>query len=268
MKWTIPGSFTCSSKHVFDFSRQGYLNLSTRAIKTKYMKPLFTARRAMIDSGFFSPLHELVIDQIILNRAERTSTMRMLDAGCGEGSHLQQIMELADASTVKLAGTGIDLAKEGIAMAAKHNPENIWCVADLANCPFADGRFDIILNLLSPSSYSEFRRLLVPGGIVIKVVPGPHYLKELRDWLGIAEPAGNKPGGKSLERFRAHFSTVDAVSLKYEVALDYCLLESLLRMTPLTWQVTDEHILQLLSSDRNLSSVTCDFIVLLGKYER
>src|SRR5699024_12519226 len=56
----------------------------------------------------------------------------------------------------------------------------IWTVADLANTPFQDNQFDVILNILSPSNYTEFNLLLKPDGYVMKVVLQSGYLKELR----------------------------------------------------------------------------------------
>lgn len=53
----------------------------------------------------------------------------------------------------------------------------------MAKSPFGDQSFHIILNILSPSNYKEFKRLLVQDGLVIKVVPRPDYLKELREVL-------------------------------------------------------------------------------------
>ena len=35
--------------------------------------------------------------------------------------------------------------------------------------------------MLSPANYGEFRRVLAPGGRLIKVYPGAEYLRELRE---------------------------------------------------------------------------------------
>ena len=76
---------------------------------------------------------------------------------------------------------GIDISKEGITMASKAYFGIIWCVADLTNFPLMNEQFDVIINILSPSNYEEFARVLKDDGILIKVVPGNSYLKELRD---------------------------------------------------------------------------------------
>ncbi|WP_415783032.1 hypothetical protein [Brevibacillus invocatus] len=51
----------------------------------------------------------------------------------------------------------MDISKEGIRIAAR-STSDIWCVGDLAHCPFKDQSFHVILNLLSPSNYSDYRR--------------------------------------------------------------------------------------------------------------
>ncbi|WHT49041.1 methyltransferase domain-containing protein [Sporosarcina thermotolerans] len=102
----------------------------------------------------------------------------LLDAGCGEGSHLCAIHSQLQIESV---GIGIDLAKEGISAASKAYPGIIWSVADLAAMPFQDFQIDVILNVLSPANYAEFNRILKRGGIVVKVVPESGYLQELRE---------------------------------------------------------------------------------------
>ncbi len=43
-----------------------------------------------------------------------------------------------------------------------------------------------MLDVLTPASYDEFRRVLAPGGLLIKVYPGSSYLRELRTARGMS----------------------------------------------------------------------------------
>src|SRR5690606_40580058 len=61
-----------------------------------------------------------------------------------------------------------------------NSSNSVWIVADLANLPIATTSIDYILNILSPSNYAEFDRLLKKEGKLIKVIPNSDYLKELR----------------------------------------------------------------------------------------
>src|SRR5699024_1452828 len=103
----------------------------------------------------------------------------IFDAGSGEGSHLQKIInECRDRA---ITGIGLDIAKEGIIMASKnyHNP--IWLVGDLANIPLTDQSSHVVVNILSPANDMAFKRVLAPEGIIVKIVPRPNYFKELRE---------------------------------------------------------------------------------------
>ena len=82
-----------------------------------------------------------------------------------------------------LTGVGIDLSKEGIRVAAKEHRDIIWCVADLTKLPLQNQQFDLVLNILSPANYGEFKRVLKEHGILVKLLPTADYLIELRELL-------------------------------------------------------------------------------------
>lgn len=247
----------CGSNHSFDLSRQGYVNLAPQAHATKYDQSLFAARKTVIDSGFFNPLLDFLTAEISAHFAgQQLSTI--LDAGCGEGSHLTKILsKLAGDVT----GVGIDLAKEGIVAAAKEHPGAIWSVADLAKCPFQDEQFDVVLNILSPANYAEFTRLLKSNGLFIKVVPESGYLKELRE-VFYNETERNEETNP-MERISRHFDMIKAKRITYEFPLDKALLAKLIRMTPLTWGASEKKIAEAL--DENIPVVTINFNVIISK---
>ena len=171
-------SLKCNKNHTFDIAKQGYVNVLSNAVKTSYDKDLFTSRYEVIRNiGFYSELQaelKKVIDQYV-----KKESITMLDIGCGEGSHLNKMKELLPGKSIK--GIGIDISKEGILLAAKNYDELHWFVGDLANIPVNNQSVDVILDILSPSNYKEFLRILAKDGIVIKVVPASEYLKEIRE---------------------------------------------------------------------------------------
>ena len=109
---------------------------------------MFEPRGRMIRSGMYQP----VIEKI----AHLIKPGNLLDVGCGEGSFLQEINQVK-ANPVNI---GFDIAKEGVYLASNQAIHAFWCVADLTNLPFADHSFDTILNIFSPSHYSEFKRVM------------------------------------------------------------------------------------------------------------
>jgi len=246
----------CAENHSFDLSKQGYINLAQQAHVTKYDKALFEARKIVIDSGFFNPLLDYVTE-VISTQVKDEFDPVIVDAGCGEGSHLSSILSNLPG---KVTGVGIDLSKEGIIAAAKDHPGNIWAVADLANCPFQDEEFDVVLNILSPANYVQFTRLLKPGGQLLKVVPESGYLKELRDVF--YEGNDRQSESDPVARVQEHFDAVKTERITYDFPLDSDLLTTLIRMTPLTWGASEEKIEEALRI--GIPTVTIDFTVIIG----
>ncbi|RNB74341.1 hypothetical protein EDM52_11950 [Brevibacillus invocatus] len=91
MKVMYAKSLLCSSGHCFDLAKQGYVNLLTCPNKTKYDSQLFEARQKVSISGFFEPLISHISERIPHMMKPSCDMIRMLDAGCGEGSHLTAI---------------------------------------------------------------------------------------------------------------------------------------------------------------------------------
>lgn len=259
-------SLVCSDNHCFDISKQGYINLLPRPSKTKYDKKLFASRKKVIELGLFDPLINRISEIIMggLEQASAGNSVKVLDAGCGEGSHLtairQKLMKQAD---LDLLGVGIDISKEGIVMASKRAPEMIWCVADLANSPFAGKQFDFILNILSPSNYAEFKRMLDNDGKVIKVIPGTDYLRELRDIFYERTDKGEYSNQNTIDLFAQNFELVDMERVQYIAALEHEHIEPLIQMTPLSWGASEEFIAHVRNQDK--IEMTFDFSILLGK---
>ena len=242
----------CTSNHSFDLSKNGYVNLAPQAHMTKYDQSLFEARKTVMNSGFFDGVLESLIKTV-----ETQEHAVVLDAGCGEGSHLSTIVARL---TGDVTGVGIDLAKEGITAAAKEYPGAIWSVADLANCPFQTEQFDTILNILSPANYAEFTRLLKPGGLFVKAVPESGYLQELRAIF--YEDKGQKDDADPVARVAEHFDAVNTERVTYTFPLAAELLAPLIQMTPLTWGASADKIEEALQM--GIPSITIDFTIISG----
>ncbi|MGG0454543.1 hypothetical protein [Bacillus mycoides] len=148
-------------------------------------------------------------------------------------------------------------------MAAKNHSDTSWAVGDLANTPFYDKQFDVILNILSPSNFAEFKRLLRPDGSVVKVTPQSEYMKELREILFDDPEKQVYSNVDTLERFNENFEIVDSSRIHYTKYLNNSAIQLLAKMTPLTWSTTEEKIKILL--ERNSLAITIDLQVLIGK---
>nr|WP_231116910.1 methyltransferase domain-containing protein [Paenibacillus polymyxa] len=193
---------------------------------------------------------------------DHKSHLYLLDAGCGEGSHSTHIQDkLTGKGITELTSVGMDLSKEGIVAAAKAYPYSLWCVADLAHCPFANQQFDAVLNILSPSNYGEFKRILGEDGCILKVIPEQHYLQELRCLYEQKKPAYSNDN--ILSRFKDNFILLSAERVTYRFMLNADLVEPLLHMTPLSWGATEADWQRMEKID--LPYVTVDLLILCGK---
>ena len=80
-------SLICSNNHCFDISKQGYVNLLSHPLKAKYDKKLFEARKIISLGGFFDPLIAHICENILQELQPASELIKILDAGCGEGSY-------------------------------------------------------------------------------------------------------------------------------------------------------------------------------------
>ncbi|KPU45279.1 23S rRNA (guanine(745)-N(1))-methyltransferase [Oxobacter pfennigii] len=259
-------NISCLNKHSFDISKEGYVNLLLSPVKTQYDKKLFLSRSIICRSGFFKPITDCITDIIKegINKTDNNS-IKILDAGCGEGSHLAQIIEnLNGKSDAEYFGVGVDISKEGIKMAAKnHSQNNVWCVADITKTPFINKGFNAVLNILTPSNYTEFDRIIADNGLLIKAIPGSNYLKELRNIFYNNTDKETYSNEKVLKYFSKHFDLCSTRNIEYQVELTRDNLEQLINMTPLSWGADDEEIQKTLTI--GINKITVDMTVIVGK---
>jgi 23S rRNA (guanine745-N1)-methyltransferase len=198
------------------------------------------SRKTIAQHGFFQPLIEQIGDIMlrkIKNKKEQTK-FRILDAGCGEGSNLVCILAYLSSKTpLEFIGIGLDISRDGISIASASYPGNIWIVADLADCPFFDKQFDIIINILSPANYEEFKRILKDSGLLIKVIPGSGYLQEIRKTFYHQKERQEYCNEKIITLLEKNFNIVSRKRLIYKRELSQDELIPLMEMTPLSWSV-------------------------------
>ncbi|NLW55474.1 MAG: methyltransferase domain-containing protein [Firmicutes bacterium] len=260
-------SLYCSKGHNYDLAKQGYVNLLLKQEKSGYDKQLFAARKVISASGFFDPMRK-AISKVVweIGKDEAWSEVSILDAGCGEGSHLAWLcrdLKAKKKGFADLLGVGIDLSKEGIRVAAKEYQGLIWCVADLTKLPLQNQQFDIVLNILSPANYGEFKRVLKDHGVLFKVLPAANYLIELREILFKGTDKELYENDSVKRHFANSFQVVKEQQIHYKVVLKEENLEHLIKMTPLTWNAAQEKIAMIINS--GLKSITVAFDLLVGK---
>ncbi|WP_199426648.1 putative RNA methyltransferase [Thermaerobacillus caldiproteolyticus] len=254
-------SLICSKNHTFDFTKQGYVNLMTHPSNSHYKKELFEARhKIIVESSLYTSMHETITKVIKEYMDVSLKPFMVVDLGCGEGSHLQRILD--ECMIPAMTGVGLDISKEGIAMAAKRYENQIWLVGDLAKSPLEDQSFHVILNILSPANYKEFKRILVEDGLVIKVVPRPNYLKELREVLFDNNEKKVYKNDQIVSLFKKHLHLLDVFNLCYTKNLNKAELKNLVQMTPLAWSADKARIDAFINRDS--AEITVDLDILVG----
>lgn len=162
--------FACAKGHRINVNRKGCLNVLSSQVDSCYDADLFAARRRVFDAGCYNAVAEAI--ESLLPAVHH----RMLDAGCGDGWYLNALLSRHE----DWCGAGVDISRDAIFQATNLPCTALWVVGDLRRLPFADGSFTAVLDVLTPANYDEFRRVLAPDGLLIKVYPGSGYLKELR----------------------------------------------------------------------------------------
>lgn len=245
-------SWRCSRGHSFDIAKQGYLNLlpvqKKRSKDPGDSKEMIAARRDFLNSGFYQPLAKSISAEVLRYAEQRAissdNPLNVLDAGCGEGYYLRQLVANANADYLSIAG--FDISKWAVLAAAKQGmpdtlplvmdstqPERTkntvrWFVASNAQIPIADASIDVLLCVFGFPVYAEFLRVLKPGGVLLMVDPGPQHLRELRDII-YPDVKPNKPEKPQPQNFDIQPPLSVSYSLTLESAPE---IKNLLAMTP------------------------------------
>ncbi|MFS0785729.1 methyltransferase domain-containing protein [Shouchella sp. 1P09AA] len=252
LEWDQSYRFTCVENHSFDLSKQGSLFLVKQAANSQYDEPLFQARHRIIQQfQLYAPIYEII-------SLELRDKDVILDAGTGEGSHLNEFKKRFP----EIVPIGLDLSKDGINQAGKLYRDSLWIVGDLANLPFQNESVDVILNILSPSNYAEFKRVLKQDGKLIKVIPRANYLQELRKYTSETtnETYSNH---QTVALFNQHFSEVQVKTIQYKKELTQAERQAIINMSPLGWSVSAEA--RQMYIEEGQSTITIDLDLLIAK---
>jgi 23S rRNA (guanine745-N1)-methyltransferase len=222
----------CVNRHQFDRSKEGYFNLLSVQNKNSLTpgdaKEQLKARREFLQAGFFDPLKSKILSLM------DSSSKSLLDLGCGEGYFTRALAtHLPDAEVY-----GVDIAKAGIAMAAKAAkslPNITHLVASNFDLPLEDHSIDTILRILAPSKDSELQRVLKPDGKLLIVIPGEQHLIGLRKKIyADIRPLQSPP---EIEGFVLE----ESINIQFSIELkQFEQVQSLLQMTPFVWKVSDK----------------------------
>ena len=234
--------FACGKGHRVNVNRKGCLNFLSSPVDSCYDAALFQARRRVFAAGCYQPVVDTL--EALLPEAPQ----RLLDAGCGDGWYLNALLQRHE----DWQGAGVDISRDAIFQATEQPCRALWCVGDLRKLPFRDGAFTAVLDVLTPANYDEFRRVLAPDGLLLKVYPGSAYLKELRAARGM-EPY-QEGQVEAYLREKANMVAEKRVTVSHRVSPE--LWRDFVWMTPLNQDLSDEEKEKL--AQRPAETVTVD----------
>jgi len=165
----------CPHGHRFDRARQGHVTLIARPLRhAGDSADQVARRRAVHDAGILQAVHDAVV-------AEATATPLppglVVDLGAGPGTYLAATLD----ALPDRAGLAVDVSRAAARRATRCHPRAGAIVADVWDrVPLRDGTAALVLVVFAPRSGGEPARLLVPGGTLLVVTPGPSHLAELR----------------------------------------------------------------------------------------
>lgn len=275
----------CENNHSYDIAKEGYVNLllanQKRSKEPGDNKAMTNARRGFLEQGYYQPLADKLAALIeahiptLLATSQQSEAINVFDAGCGEGYYLNQIQQslqrplalqenplaqqenqgssaLNDTSSLKVNGSGCDIAKVAIQKAAKKYRQCRFAVASTFHLPVSDNSQHAVVQVFAPASATEVQRVLHTNGLWLQVNPAPEHLRELK---AMVYNTAQQHETKAVNA--PHFQTLYDETLTFEISFrtneDKA---NLLMMTPFYWSASEQAKQQIADT---LHSVTCHF---------
>ncbi|WXL27174.1 methyltransferase domain-containing protein [Ectopseudomonas mendocina] len=230
----VDNGVACPANHRFDRARQGYLNLLPVQHKNSRdpgdNAAMVEARRRFLEGGHYAPLAKRLAELAASYNPEC-----WVDIGCGEGYYTAQ---LADALP-QADGYALDISREAIKRACKRAPQLSWLVASMARVPLADASCQLLASVFSPLDWLEARRLLAPGGGLLRMGPTRDHLMQLRQKL--YDEVRDYDDQKHLELIPEGMRLAHSETLSFTLQLTSSEARAdLLAMTPHGWRASAE----------------------------
>ena len=246
----------CSANHHFDRARQGYLNLLPVQHKNSRdpgdNAAMVEARRRFLEAGHYAPL----ASRLAALAAEAQPT-RWLDIGCGEGYYSAQLAN----ALAQAEGYALDISREAIKRACKRSTAVNWLVASMARVPLADASCQLLTSVFSPLDWQQAKRLLSPGGGLLRMGPAHDHLLQLRQKL--YQQVRDYDEQKHLELIPPGMRLARSETLSYPLLLETPEARAdLLAMTPHGWRASAERRAQVIAETFEVKvAIRYDWIV-------
>ena len=245
-------SLACAAGHVFDYAREGYVNLlppnRKRSRDPGDNAEMVAARRRVHAADTYRPLADAVVAALASQKVQG----RVLDLGCGEGYYTRALAAAPGHYSV----CGVDISRNAARLAAKQCPAAHIAVASAFNLPLPDHYMDAVVRIFAPSCDGELVRVLKPRAYYLEVGPGPRHLWQLRREL-YDSPTEHEPARENIPGMSLHHCG----ELQYELRPGPAQLADIINMTPFAHRADKRRRESLLASE--VSAVTMTFALRL-----
>jgi 23S rRNA (guanine745-N1)-methyltransferase len=231
----VDGSARCPAGHNFDYSRSGYLNLTTG---TKPGRVGDTAAMVAARDVFLAAGHYRAIADAVAAAVADAGGGPLIEIGSGTGYYLAAAARL-DQDGDEARAFGFDLSKPAADHAARRHPGIRFVVADVeAGVPLPDASVGIAISVFSPRPARELGRIVRPGGELVVALAGPRHLERLRDLLQLMSIHDDKLAQLG-ERLAPWFSPIGTETVEHEIELGAEDARRLVLMGPNAWHGVD-----------------------------
>lgn len=174
-------SLRCAAGHSYDLAKQNYVNLLMRNQSSSKRhgddRRMVNARSEFLDGGWYECLRDALCALAVKYCGE---SVDMLDAGCGEGYYTSAVRSALVSAGKRCGAAGIDISRTALIAAARRDGALRLAVAGVNRLPVDDASCDLLMNVFAPEDSAEFLRVLRPGGVLLKAVPGEKHLFGLK----------------------------------------------------------------------------------------
>lgn len=241
--------YICVNGHSFDRAKSGYVNLLLRQSRRQRGDDaeMAKARQTFLNAGYYQKLLDSICAIL-----EQENSAEIMDIGCGEGWYSCAVTAMLRQKGIDAALCGVDISPDILRFAAVRAkqqgiPDADWAVASVNHLPVEDQSCDCILNLFAPCEPQEFRRILKPNGLLLRVIPLEKHLWELKQAV-YEKPYENKPVETAPEGFV--LTSYERLTTTITVPSEH--LKALFAMTPYIHKTSMQDIAKL----DQLSSLT------------
>ena len=267
-------SVKCSRNHLFDFAKQGYLNLLLSQHK-KSKQPgdtpeMVQARTHFLSKGYYDGISQFLTNICMSHLPECETVLNnkhvgfhYCDLACGEGFYTNNLHKTIQSSsgiqqTFKtLMTTGLDISSPAIKSACRKNQDIQWLIASLARIPIEDNSQHLVTGLFFHFDLKEVTRILKRGGIFVMVTTGKNHLIELRNEIYDSLKDEIPKDFSGVQDELAHINKLSYSDKKTLTSPEDILC--LLKMTPHYWRCTVDKKQQLESLSKLTITIDIQF---------